>query len=203
VPGAVILAGSIESFFVLRPTAEQVCAASDSNGERSVVNDEISMLRPAKEAGTSIVPAQPLPRAEAMAAPTSTLPLPSGPPLQPPTQLESSPPPSAPPAMADPPANPRSSAAEIMALLARGNEFLSVGDITSARLYYERAADAGSGLAALQLGATFDPVTLGRAGIRGVTVDPAKALSWYRSARALGVSEADQRIKSLEIRQRN
>jgi TPR repeat protein len=90
-----------------------------------------------------------------------------------------------------------------MALLARGNEFLSAGDITSARLYYERAADAGNGLAALQLGATFDPVTLGRAGTRAVTVDPAKALSWYRRARALGMSEADQRIKSLEIRQRN
>jgi TPR repeat protein len=85
-------------------------------------------------------------------------------------------------------------------LIGRGDAFLSARDITSARLYYERAAEAGDGQAALRLGATFDPVVLDRAGIRGVTGDPAQALSWYRRARELGMADADQRIKSLEIR---
>jgi TPR repeat protein len=78
--------------------------------------------------------------------------------------------------------------------------FLSAGDIASARLFYERAADAGNGVAALQLGATFDPLFLGRGRVRGVAVDPGQALSWYRRARDLGVAEADQRIKSLDTR---
>jgi TPR repeat protein len=50
----------------------------------------------------------------------------------------------------------------------------------------------------LQLGATFDPIVLGRAG--SVTSDPVQALSWYRRARELGMAEAEQRIKDLQIR---
>ena len=103
-------------------------------------------------------------------------------------------------APAFPPAGPRLSAAEIGTLMGRGDSFLSAHDITSARLYYQRAAEAGDGQAALQLGASFDPVMLDRAGIRGVTGDPAQALSWYRRARELGMADAEPRIKSLETR---
>ncbi len=35
---------------------------------------------------------------------------------------------------------------------------------------------------------------------RAQAADPAKALFWYRRARELGVAEAEQRIKALEIR---
>lgn len=101
--------------------------------------------------------------------------------------------------MVRPPAGPRLSDSEITALLARGDAFLSAGDITSARLFYERAADAGSGLAALRLGATFEPLFPGRAGI-GAAAYPAQALFWYRRARDLGVAEAEERIKRLETR---
>jgi TPR repeat protein len=87
---------------------------------------------------------------------------------------------------------------EIAALVARGDAFLNSRDITSARLFYERAANAGSGLAALQLGATFDPVIVGRSGTLGVIADPAQALSWYRRARDLGMAEAAHRIKRFE-----
>jgi len=81
------------------------------------------------------------------------------------------------------PADLHSSDAEIAALLRRGDAFLTSGDITSARLFYERAAEAGSGPAALLLGATFDP---------------AQALTWYRRARDLGMVEAEQQIKRFE-----
>ena len=80
----------------------------------------------------------------------------------------------------------------------RGDAFLTSGDITSARLFYERAAEAGSGPAALQLGATFDPVMLGRVGDRVGLADRAQALLWYRRARDLGIVEAEQEIKRIE-----
>src|SRR5262249_45037546 len=96
------------------------------------------------------------------------------------------------------PEHQRLSPAEIAALVTRGDTFLSAGDITSARLFYERAADAGDGAAALRLGATFDPDFLGRAGMRGSPGDPAQAASWYRRARDLGDGAAAQRLKELE-----
>ena len=44
------------------------------------------------------------------------------------------------------------SAAEISSLLTRGDSLFGVGDVTSARLYYERAADAGDAQAAAEIG---------------------------------------------------
>lgn len=106
----------------------------------------------------------------------------------------------APPAPAHPPTSPGLSGAEITELLVRGDAFLGTGDIISARLCYERAANADSGVAALRLGTTFDPIVLGRAEVQGIAADPVQALSWYRRARELGVVEAEQRIKALEYR---
>lgn len=80
--------------------------------------------------------------------------------------------------------------AEIAELLARGDTFLRMGDVTSARLFYERAADAGDGQAAMRMGATFDPTFLGRAGLRGTRGDPAAANSWYRHALELSAAES-------------
>jgi hypothetical protein len=88
--------------------------------------------------------------------------------------------------------------AEIAALVTRGDAFLSTGDIVSARLFYERAADGGDGGAALRLGATFDPGFLSRTGIRGAPTDPAQASSWYRRALDLGNSAAQEALRDLE-----
>jgi type II secretory pathway predicted ATPase ExeA len=90
------------------------------------------------------------------------------------------------------------SSAEIEALVTRGGSFLSAGDIISARLFYERAADVGKASAALRLGATFDPGILDRAGIRGIRGDPAQAASWYRRARDLGDPGAAAPLKDLD-----
>src|SRR6202011_4251109 len=49
---------------------------------------------------------------------------------------------------------------EAAALLARGDRLLSIGDVTSARLFYERAVDGGAGLAGVRLGETYDPCVL-------------------------------------------
>ena len=89
------------------------------------------------------------------------------------------------------PANPPM-AAEIVELLARGDSFVVVGDIASARVFYERAASAEDGRAALRMGTTFDPAFLRRAGLPRTLGDPARARSWYRRAFDLGAVEAER-----------
>jgi hypothetical protein len=93
------------------------------------------------------------------------------------------------------------SAAELTELLAHGDALLRTGDIASARLFYERAAAAGDGRAALRLGATFDPAFLGLAGLRNVQGDAAEARSWYSRALDLGGAEAKRQLNSLETNQ--
>jgi general secretion pathway protein A len=92
----------------------------------------------------------------------------------------------------------RLSAAEIAALVTRGDAFLSAGDIVSARLFYERAADGGDGDAALRLGTTFDPAFLSRTSIRGGASDRTQAVLWYRRAVDLGNSAAQEGLRHLE-----
>jgi hypothetical protein len=89
----------------------------------------------------------------------------------------------------------RLSAGQITELLARGDSFLHSGDVASARLFYERAADAGDWQAAIRMGATFDAAFLGRVGVRAVG-DPIKAQSWYRHALDLGALKADRQVES-------
>jgi len=79
----------------------------------------------------------------------------------------------------------------------RGDERLADGDVASARLFYERAADEGDGRAARRLGNSFDPAFLARWGVRGMRGDPAEAARWYRRAGALGDSEAEQDLAAL------
>jgi hypothetical protein len=89
-----------------------------------------------------------------------------------------------------PPVQLRLPAAEIAALLGRADRLFALGDISSARLFYERAADAGNARAALRLGNTFDPAFLNFAHLR-VRGDTGKALYWYREARKLGETEVE------------
>jgi hypothetical protein len=89
----------------------------------------------------------------------------------------------------------RLSAGQITELLARGDSFLHSGDVASARLFYERAADAGDWQAAIRMGATFDATFLGRVGVRAVG-DPIKAQSWYTRALDLGAPKADRQVES-------
>jgi hypothetical protein len=106
--------------------------------------------------------------------------------------------PSQPPAVNAPGSGTVISHDEIVASIARGDFLFSNGDIASARLYYERAANAGEAGAALRLGETFDPAFLGRANIRGVPGDPVLAARWYRRALDLGAREAQELLNTLE-----
>jgi hypothetical protein len=197
--GGVALAASIAAF-ALHPIRERIPEPPANISQERLVDPEASMIRPTEEAAASAAPTPAAPVVESypviVAAPSA------------PSALS---PPSSPGKMEDPPpmtetsgnepAVPRLSGSEITVLLRRGDALLGMGDITSARLFYEhiyeRAADAESGLAALRLGATFDPLFAGRADARAA-VDPAQALVWYRRARKLGVGEAEQRIERLD-----
>lgn len=92
----------------------------------------------------------------------------------------------------------RPPATDTAALVSRGDTLFGLRDIVSARLFYERAANAGNAQAAIRLGETFDPSFLARAGLSGVRGDPAVAVHWYRRARELGANEADVLATSIE-----
>jgi hypothetical protein len=80
---------------------------------------------------------------------------------------------------------------ETETLLDQGDQFLSQSDAASARLLYQRAAEAGDGRGALRIGMTFDPVFLARLRLHGVRPDKAQAIAWYRRASALGNADAE------------
>jgi hypothetical protein len=82
---------------------------------------------------------------------------------------------------------------EFAELLARGDSFVLIGDVASARVFYERAASAGDERAAVRMGVTFDPAFLRRAGLRNTFGDPAQARSWYRRASGFGAVQAERR----------
>jgi TPR repeat protein len=94
------------------------------------------------------------------------------------------------------PAEPAIFAVQLSELLMRGDSLLGTGDVASARLFYERGANAGDGTAALRLGATFDTAFLALAHLGLVAGDPAQAAFWYRRARDLGNREAEILLQS-------
>jgi hypothetical protein len=162
---------------------------------------------PASAGAATIVPVAPIPEsASTSATPVSAEPAtgatPADTPLAPKTQASpATPPPEVARSTVLEPAAPVLSSVDIAALLARGDAFFRQGDLAAARLYYERAVDAGDGQAAIRLGETFDPVFLGRAQLRGAQGDVVTALSWYLRARELGAAEAGALLESLEIKQ--
>jgi hypothetical protein len=105
------------------------------------------------------------------------------------------------PAPRNQPTMPALSAAEIAGLLARGDWLFATGDVASARLLYERAADAGEARAAVKLGETFDPVYLDYSHLRGLHGDAGTAVFWYRRARDLGATGVASRLERLEAKE--
>jgi hypothetical protein len=92
---------------------------------------------------------------------------------------------------------PRLTTAEIDSLIARGDALLNRGDFISARLYYERAADAGEGQAALRMGESYDPAFLARSRVAGFRGDALLAARWYLRALELGTPGAEILFKAV------
>jgi hypothetical protein len=101
------------------------------------------------------------------------------------------------PAVAAPPAR-KLEADELASLLNRAKGLLAAGDIPSARLLLERAADAQEASAALMLARTYDPEVLGTQDARNIVPDPAMARAWYQKAAQFGSPDAQRRLAQLQ-----
>jgi hypothetical protein len=86
---------------------------------------------------------------------------------------------------------------EIKLLIKQGERFAAAGDLVSARVVLQRAAQAGDATAAMALGATYDPIVLAKIGVMGLSADVEQARSWYQKAESLGSSEATRRLQIL------
>jgi hypothetical protein len=95
------------------------------------------------------------------------------------------------------PASPKIDDDSAKDFLARANRLLDKGDIVGARTVYQRAAELGSGSAALALGATYDPNRLWSLGVLGLLGNRERARQWYLRASELGNPEAKGRLTAL------
>ena len=105
------------------------------------------------------------------------------------------------PAPATPPASAVASTEKgvsVTAYMSNGDLLLVRGDVASARLFYEAAANSGSAAAMTAIGRTYDPLELSRLGIKGFRADLAKAAEWYLKAKEHGDPEAAGQISRLQ-----
>ena len=86
----------------------------------------------------------------------------------------------------------------VAGLIALGHKMIDVGYFAGARAYFKRAAEAGSGDAALLLGATFDAEFIDKIGAQGIKADPEEAQDWYERAKKLGVEDVETKLKALK-----
>ncbi|MET0631819.1 MAG: hypothetical protein ABWY92_13235 [Xanthobacteraceae bacterium] len=89
---------------------------------------------------------------------------------------------------------------EIKLLTKQGEQFAAAGDLVTARMLFQRAAEAGDATAAIALGATYDPDVLAKLEVVGMGADVEKARIWYRKAESFGSPEASRRLNALANR---
>jgi hypothetical protein len=84
-------------------------------------------------------------------------------------------------------------------LIANGDRHLEQGNVGAARMFFQRAAEAGLAAGAIKMAATYDPAELDRLGVKvqGAIPDPSEARKWYERARVLGAPEADERLTRI------
>jgi type II secretory pathway predicted ATPase ExeA len=95
------------------------------------------------------------------------------------------------------PASSRFASSDLTLLLSRGDTMLALGDISAARLLYQRAAALGSGRAATAVGKTYDPAFLASIRASGIAADRVVAATWYRKGAGLGDLEGADRLAGL------
>ena len=86
---------------------------------------------------------------------------------------------------------------ELARLISRASLLLSQGNIGTARIVLERAAETGSAPAQFALAETYDPTSLAAWGTFGTQGDVARAQELYAKALAGGVREAKDRLNAL------
>jgi len=86
---------------------------------------------------------------------------------------------------------------QIKFLTRQGEQLAATGDLVTARILFQRAAEVGDATAAMALGATYDPNVLAKLGVARMAADVEKARSWYRKAESQGSAEATRRLRAL------
>jgi hypothetical protein len=89
---------------------------------------------------------------------------------------------------------------EIKLLMEQGQQFIAAGDVVTARMVFQRAAEAGDADAAVALGGTYDPIVFAKLGVAGLGAEVEKARTWYHKAESLGSAEATRRLAILANR---
>jgi hypothetical protein len=87
---------------------------------------------------------------------------------------------------------------EIAALIKRGQDLLSGGDVQSARLLLMRGAEARDARSALLVGTTYDPALLRQVGADGLA-DITQARMWYQRAKEWGEPDAQRKLEALAL----
>jgi TPR repeat protein len=64
-------------------------------------------------------------------------------------------------------------------LIKHGQKMVEVGYLAGARAYFKRAVEAGSGEAAVLLGATYDPAFIEKIGAQGIKPNLSEARAWF------------------------
>jgi len=84
-------------------------------------------------------------------------------------------------------------------MLKKGDGYMRLGDVASARLLFEDLAAHGSAKGALAMGKSYDPNVLKQIFVAGI-LDPTieKARLWYQRAQDLGDADAEKRLTALE-----
>lgn len=91
-------------------------------------------------------------------------------------------------------------AERVQSLMAHGHKMVDVGYFAGARAYFKRAAEAGSGEAALALGSTYDPQFIKEIGAHGIEPEPDQARFWYERAGLLNAPGAEAKLERLARR---
>ncbi len=155
-----------------------------------MLGTQVAKIQPAAPAPT---PAPAAPEAKAAPAPEPTpTPAPAAPQEQQTARLTPAPAPS--PAPTPPAIDPSDPGAWH---IGRGNELLSLGDIASARLFFEEAISQGSAAGHTALARTYDPLYFAEAQISGPEPDADRAVALYAEAVQAGDSAAQPRLDRL------
>lgn len=83
----------------------------------------------------------------------------------------------------------------------RAKEMLELGDVTSARLFFQACVETGDPECMIAVGATYDPQQLKKQDLSGVHADLTQAMDWYQRALQTGeaqaTTQAKEKMKSL------
>lgn len=79
----------------------------------------------------------------------------------------------------------KASPEDIKSWMSHGRDLERVGYLAGARLFFQRAAEAGSAEGARALAETYDAAEFEKLGVHGMEPDPVQAQKWYERAKVL------------------